>query len=411
LARDVKSLLRRLVKRFFADRCLLTAAELSFVTVLAFVPALAVVFPILAMFPVFKDVGQRLLDFAFRSFVPEASRLLTEEAAQLASQAAEMSPLGVVFLVVTVLVTMARVEDALNAIWGVHRARRLTSRLPVYWTVLTVGPLMLAIGLLTSSYVASLPLLRSAIGYEGLAQWWMRLLPLATLAVVFFLLYWLVPHRRVPFRAAAIAAVVAALAFQAALAGFTLYLRVMPAYKALYGALAAIPVFLIWVYISWNITLAGAELSFCLAVTSRDRALRETTGVDFLHALTLVRMLQQAQREGHPLSLETLDEHADQLPPERRGPVLTWLEQDGLAARTAEGDWVAPRELGGVTLAEVWDVVGGPLPDPNGEWVDAVPGGRRIAEAIGDARNTAAERLDVPLAELDQDADAQAANG
>jgi membrane protein len=396
VGQDWKTLFRRLVTRFFADRCMVTAAELSFVTALAFVPALAVIIPILAMFPAFQDVTQRLLDFAFQAFVPEASHLLTAEATKIAKKATQLSPMGVVFLVITVLLTMERVEETLNQIWGVKRPRRLTSRLPVYWTVLTVGPLLLATGLLTSSYVASLPFLRTTIGYQGLEAWWMRVLPIVTSAAVFFLLYWLVPHRRVPWKAAAIAAIVAALLFQAALAGFTLYFRVMPTYQALYGAVAAIPVFLVWVYISWNVTLLAAELSFCLAVPPRDRELREATGIDFLHAVTLLRLLLRAQRTGRPLEVELLDAHADELPQDRRAPVLTWLEQDGLATRTSEGDYVATRNLDEVTLADVWNVVGGPLPDPNGAWVEIVPGGPELADALARAR----ERAATPLSEL-----------
>jgi membrane protein len=404
VGQDWKTLITRLVKRFFADRCMLTAAELSFVTALAFVPALAVVIPILSMFPAFQDVTQRLLDFAFKSFMPEASHLLTEEAARIAKKATQLSPMGVVFLVITVLLTMERVEETLNQIWGVTRPRRLTQRLPVYWTVLTVGPLLLATGLLTSSYLASLPFLRTTIGYEGLGAWWMRVLPIAASAVVFFLLYWLVPHRRVPWKAAAIAAIVAALAFQAALGLFTLYFRLVPTYEALYGAVAAVPVFLIWVYISWNVTLAAAELSFCLGVPPRERELQEATGIDFLHAVTLLRLLLRAQETGRPLQVETLDAHGEELPQERRAPVMSWLEQDRLAARTADGDYVATCNLAEVTLGDVWRVVGGPLPDPNGAWVEYVPGGSELAAVIGRARERAAEPLtEVPLSALSRD--------
>lgn len=354
----------RLTRLYLEDRCAITAAELSFVTVLAFVPALAVIFPILAVFPGIQQVGQELIDFALRSFFPESSHLLTQQAAEIASKAAELSPLGVFFLVVTVLLTMARVEEELNRIWGVEHRRGLTSRLPIYWTILTVGPMLLGAGLLTSSYVASLPFLRESIGYQGLAAWWMRLLPVVSSGIVFFLLYWLVPNRRIRWTAAATAAVVAALAFQAALAGFTLYFRIVPTYRALYGAVASIPVFLVWIYISWNVILAGAELSYCLTVPPQESSYRNAPGIDVRHALTLLRLLHRAQGEGRPLTIEELDRNADSLPPEHRGTVLSSLEDHGLLMRTEGGDFVATRALGSLSLAEVWESIGSSADDP-----------------------------------------------
>lgn len=271
ITRNIIEFLGYLARRFRDDNCLTAAAALSFTTILSLVPLTAVVLSILSAFPAFQNLVQRIQDFIFMNFVPASGEVIQDYIQQFADQASNLPGLGMVFLIVTALLLMNTIDAALNQIWHVRRTRGLVSKFLVYWSVLTLGPILVATSIAATSYLVSLPFIveSSTIGsMKAILLAWMPLLS-TTLALT--MLYIIVPNLNVPIYAGLSAGVVAALMFEIAKKGFTIYVTSVPTYTTLYGALATIPIFLIWVYVSWIIVLLGAEISGSLATYTEYR--------------------------------------------------------------------------------------------------------------------------------------------
>lgn len=256
----VKGFMVALGRRFFADRCLRSASALSFATLLALVPLAMVVFSSLSMFPVFESWGERLQDFIYRNFVPTAGDVIRDHLEQFAGTTGRLTAVGLTALLLSALLLLSTIEEAFNDIWHVHRGRSLVQRVLAYWTVLTLGPLLMGASLSLTSYLLSLsPFSDQADSI------FLLVLPFVFEVLAFMLLYLVVPNCTTRLRDALIGGVVAALLFEFTKRGFALFVLSFSSYEVIYGALATIPIFLIWIYLSWIVILVGAEVTVTLS--------------------------------------------------------------------------------------------------------------------------------------------------
>ncbi|MDH3638528.1 MAG: YihY family inner membrane protein [Gammaproteobacteria bacterium] len=254
-------------RRFLADRCLRSASALSFTTVLSLVPLVAVVFGSMSMFPVFGKWGEALQGFIYRNFVPAAGDVIFSHLERFAGTAGQLTTIGLVALVLSALLLLVTIEEAFNDVWRVHKGRSLVQRVLAYWTVLTLGPLLMGASLSLTSYLLSLSLIPDQAMLVKAHSIFLRLLPFVFEVLAFTLLYLVVPNCSVRPRDAFWGGVVAALLFEITKRGFALFVLNYSNYQIIYGALAAIPIFLIWIYLSWLVILIGAEF----AVTASGR--------------------------------------------------------------------------------------------------------------------------------------------
>jgi membrane protein len=174
----------------------------------------------------------------------------------------------VVFVCVTAGLAMHTVEREINAIWGIRRGRSIVRRVVTYALCLTLGPVLVgaSISLTTWAIVHSL----AAVPFEtGLDATIVGALPFVFSAVGLTLVYRFVPARRVRLGPALVGGIGAALALEAAKHLFALYLTRVPTYRLVYGALAAVPIFMVWVYVAWIVVLAGAAVTATLAEGAR----------------------------------------------------------------------------------------------------------------------------------------------
>ncbi|MDH3466546.1 MAG: YihY family inner membrane protein [Gammaproteobacteria bacterium] len=253
--------LKRLPRRFVRDRCPRIASALSFTTVLAMVPLLIVVFSMLSTFPVFEGWFHRLEEFVYGNFVPAAGETIQASVSGFVAQAGKLTVFGLVFIAATAIALLATIEDAFNDIWRVRRGRAVMQRIVVYWAVITLGPLLIGASLSITSYVMSLPLVDGQPVLSRARSLVLAILPFVFGFCAFLLLYLAVPNKSVRFRDALVGAVLASFVFELIKRGFAYYILTFSNYEAIYGALAAVPIFLIWVYLSWLIILIGAELA------------------------------------------------------------------------------------------------------------------------------------------------------
>ncbi len=356
---------RLLFGRFVADRGLLNAGSLTYTTLLSLVPLMAVTLAIFSAFPISGRVVQEIQDFVFRNFVPASGEVVQSYLLEFSGKASRLSGVGFAFLVVVAVMMMVNIDHAINAIWRVRRKRSPLAMFLMYWAILTLGPLLIGISMAATSFLVSMPLFSDTAAHRELRGQLLSLMPLLSSMIAFTLLYAIVPNRRVPFRHALAGGVLAALLFELAKRGFAFYITNFPTYEAIYGALAVIPIFLVWIYLSWVIALLGAEFSYCLAVF-RDQGWhgREGEGGDFLLAYRVLHELWRGQQAGRALATERLAGRLGHVPEERLERLLIQLEQASLVLLSEDGEWVLARDLNRFTLLDLYQARPFVLPRP-----------------------------------------------
>jgi membrane protein len=254
---------RLVAKRFEQDRCPRVAGALSFTTMLAIVPLTAVMLAVLSFAPGFSTWMTVIQDFIYGNFVPAAGEVVQKYLTQFAGKAGRLTAVGLLFLVATAIMLMATIEQALNDIWRVANTRKLLHRFLAYWALLTLGPILVAGSLTLTSKFFMLPFLGRA-EVTILREVLDVVLPLALEFGAAVLLYTVVPNVSVLWRNALAGGLFAAVLLEVAKYLFAAAMKYFTTYQILYGAIAALPIFLVWIYISWVIILLGAIVAATL---------------------------------------------------------------------------------------------------------------------------------------------------
>lgn len=390
---------RHLWDHFRQDRCFEAAAALTYTSLLALVPLLAVILGVLSAFPVFDYAVEQLQDFIFSNFVPAAGDVIRDYIEMFVDRSAGLTGAGTLFLVVTAIILMSTIEKALNRIWRVTRLRRPSNRLVVYWAVLTLGPLLLGGSLGLTSYLAALPLLAPEFVRGPLQSVLLVVTPFLVALAAFTLIFMVVPNRHVRFRHALAGAAFSALAFEISKRGFVFYVSNFPTYEKLYGALAAIPIFLVWIYVSWVVILLGASLAASLTTFSYRRAdWHWEPRLYLLLTMRVIGHLWRAQRDGRGLSSAALLEREAAATHGELQQLLDRLDRTGWVQRDDNGDWFLAIDLEEATFGELYRSM--PFVLPVGE-TDALPepadDDRRLIEALNEIGRTAGPVLERPL--------------
>jgi membrane protein len=254
--------------RFIGDGCLTGAGALSYTTLVALVPATAIALAVLSAFPVFADARDQLLGVVFRSFVPEVGAEVEYWFRYFAGISARTTTIGILALIVTVVLLLVTIEDQLHHIWRVKSPRPWVQRILAYWAILTFGPLLLGVSFSLPSYIE---LIARDVGLNPMiltdefgAQRLLRFAPVLLEVLAFTLIYALIPNCSVRWREAAVGGVVATTLIEGLKICFVLYLGYFSSYHAVYGAAAAIPIFLLWMYVAWSAVLFGAVVAAAL---------------------------------------------------------------------------------------------------------------------------------------------------
>jgi membrane protein len=265
LLEDTFKFLQKVVSQFISDNCPLRAAALSYTSLLSIVPLMTVSFTVMSAFPMFRQVGQQLQDFIFQNFVATSAQVVQANIQKFAVQALNLSATGLIFLLVTALLMMFNMEQAFNVIWRAPKPRIRITAFMLYWGLLTFFPILIGMGFAISSYIFSLPVIEGTTRLLGVQAPFLAISPYLLTFIAFTVLYITLPNCKVFIRHAMVGGFVATLLFEFAKYGFGLYVLNFPTYELLYGTLAAIPIFLIWVYLSWLIILFGAVVAFVVS--------------------------------------------------------------------------------------------------------------------------------------------------
>lgn len=344
-------------RRFAGDRCLNVAASLSYTTLLALVPLFTIAFSILSAFPVFDDIAERLQSFLLETFVAHAEQTVEDYLNRFTQRAGQRTAVGIAGLAVTALLLLNTIEASFAEIWRVARQRPLALRFVIYWAILTMAPLFLGSSLALSSYLFTLSEMLGVDATSGLGGAVLQLLPLLLIVGGLAVMYKFLPYRRVRLADALLGAVVGAVLFEVLKKGFGLYVANFPSYEAIYGALAAVPLFLVWMYLAWGAVLFGAEVAAAAPEWRARRFIRATglgVGRERLAlALLTLAAFAKAARDGTALSLDGLAD-ATGAPPDRLDVLLDRLERARFVTRTDSDGWVLSRDLSAATLHDLY---------------------------------------------------------
>jgi membrane protein len=406
-AKTVAAFVHYALWRFIHDGCLAGAGALSYTTLVSLVPLTAIVTAVFSAFPIFSDQREQFLGILAHYFIPEIGEEAGYWFKYFASIAARTTALGVVALAVTAILLLATIEDQLHSIWRVRTSRPWLQRVLSYWAVLTLGPLLIGMSLSLSSYLESIAHstgLEAAVLQPASVLWLHRLaliVPFVLEAVACTLVYKLIPSCTVRWLDGLLGGIVAAVAIELLKIGFAFYIGRFSSYQTVYGALAAIPIFLLWMYITWGAVLFGAVVAAALPQWRVDYGEAGVTpgGRHLGVALALLAELADSARGGAPpssaelaarlgIAAAAVDDH------------LAPLQKSGFVAATTSGGWVLARTLAAATLFDLYRAMRLPLA---GGWNmgDAeAPWQRRVVGPMQRVATVESSAMRISLAEL-----------
>ena len=350
---------RYAVVHFFEQRGIQTASSLAYTTLLSLVPLLTVVFGFLGGLPVFKSLSADIQGFIFDNFVPSVGVSVQGYLLDFSAKAAKLTFSGTVVLIIIALMLMATIENTFNRIWNIKTRRSPVSRFLVYWAILTLGPMLIGAGLASTSYLLTLPALNELYPSFGLQAKLLRAMPFVTTSLAFTFLYILIPNCMVPKKNAIIGAIIAAILFEMAKFGFGIYVKAMPGYEAIYGAIAIIPIFLIWIYLSWVIIILGAHMSYCLSNFHLDTEGKQYghRDWDFIDVYRIIALLWQAQQRGESIGIHHMKKSGLALSQSQMAEILYELQQAKWVSRTSGGRFMLSRDMADTTVSQLHAVL------------------------------------------------------
>jgi membrane protein len=353
--RRLLSLLTYTARQFKRDQCMVSAGMLTYATLLSLVPFMIVVLSAFSSLPGIEGWNTQVQAFLLDNFLPDAKQAIEDTLVGLTSKRAGLTATMGLFLVVTSLILMSNIENALNRIWGVKTGRSVVSQFAVYWLVLTLGPVLLGASLALSSYFFSLEIVAEVQKLSVLRGLMETLTPLFVAAIAFFLLFLIVPNRQVPVRHAAVGALLTAGMFELAKFGFGFYIRNFDNYNVLYGALASMPIFLIWIYLSWSVILIGASLTAALdSFRFRSGPPTWTEDRSLLLLYRLTGHLWEAQKVGKGLTVIELLEREPDADDHQIQLLLENLRLANIVRRDDKDEWILARDLADLSLGELY---------------------------------------------------------
>ena len=334
--------LRFLTRHFFEDNCQQKAASLTYTTLLSIVPILTVLLMILSSVPALASVRAQIYEVIYSNLLPQSSLQVSKYINTFAEQSSNLTIIGAMVLFFTTIMTLTTIERAFNQIWRVENRSGGMKSMLRYWTIVTLGPLVLGTAFLASSAVQSLSFLNRQIAGYGIDwSFWVQVVSFTITVAGFISMYWFIPKARVPAKNAAIAGVFVAIIFELMKNLFGTVMANFTSYEVIYGAFAALPIFLLWIYLSWNLILLGVEISYTLTIFETEEVYPRHPLLSLLDMLNLVYT--------HHLKGEAVSEQAlrnvlgrKELP--KWYTYLNYLQDSNLITITEEEDYVLKKD-------------------------------------------------------------------
>lgn len=388
------------LRRFEADRCREQAGSLTYTTLFAVVPMLTVFLVIISSIKALEPARQQLQQLIYSNFLPKTTIAFDKALNAFTDKSSNLTIIGILFLFVTTVLMLSSIETAFNRIWRVTETRGGIIGFMRYWTIISLGPILLGSAFVISSTVASLSILSNNFsGYEldGAFVLWVISFSLTVLG--FFILNWTIPNRSVPIKSAFIAGLFSAVVFELLKNLFGWIMTNFTSYEIVYGAFAAVPIFLLWIYLSWIIVLLGVEISYALTAFESGQ---DNKRHPIVMLLDLLELFYKKQKTGESIS------EAQALEVLGRDEIGRWpsyvemFEKQNLIKRTDENEYVLVRDLDQVSFWNFYSQLPYPLPRKN-HLINTQPDDiwmQNFSPKLQEADQYLEEKLSFPLSEL-----------
>ncbi|MGK0296842.1 MAG: membrane protein [Gammaproteobacteria bacterium] len=393
--------IRYVFQQFFARRTMQSASSLAYTTLLSLVPLIAVMFSFFSNLQVFKELSEVIQDFVFSNFVPSFGQTIQDYLISFSIKASHLTTTGIIFLAIIALMLMSTIDSALDNIWHVKKRRGLIARFLVYWAILTLGPVLIGVSFYSTSYLLALPLIETVDSAVMIKARLLAFMPFFTSSAAFTILYVLVPNTHVNRRHAIAGGVTAAVLFELAKYAFGIYVKAVPTYQLIYGAVAAIPMFLIWIYVSWLIVLLGAQISYSLSVFRMADVGKHHSESrwGFLDAYQIIGELWLAQKQGMGRSVMQLKKAGVRISHISMNEIFDLLVKAKWVKCSMTGQWSLIRDLGELTLLDLYKILPSKLPNnianninrPTNKWQKSLQG------VLADSDASLAVALAIPM--------------
>ena len=391
------------LKRYETDRCREQAGSLTYTTLFAVVPMLTVFLVIISSIKALEPARQQLQQLIYSNFLPKTTIAFDKAFNAFTDKSSNLTVIGVLFLFVTTVMMLTSIETVFNRIWRIEETRNGIIGFMRYWTIISLGPILLGSAFVISSTLASMNVLSNLTGgyqMDGAFLFWLISFSLTVLG--FFILYWTIPNRTVPIRAAAIAGLFSAIVFELLKNLFGFIMTNFTSYTIVYGAFAAIPIFLLWIFMSWNIVLLGVEISFALTAFHTGKT---QTRHPVLMLLDILELFYKKQQIGESVT----DEEALNIL--GRGEIGQWpsyvlmLEKQNLVKRTDNNEYILSRNLDTIDFWTFYKSLSYSLPrrddirnvHPDDIWM------QRIGPDLIESDDFLAAKLSIPLSTIFQE--------
>lgn len=388
------------LRRFEADKCRDQAGSLTYTTLFAVVPMLTVFLVIISSIKALEPARQQIQQLIYSNFLPKTTIAFDKALNAFTDKSSNLTVIGILFLFVTTVMMLTSIETAFNRIWRVKETRGGIMGFMRYWTIISLGPILLGSAFVISSALASLNVLSNNFaGYELNGAFILWAISFGLTFLGFFMLYWTIPNRNVPLKSALVAGLFSATVFEALKNLFGFVMSNFTSYEIIYGAFAAVPIFLLWIYLSWNIILLGVEISFAMTAFNSEK---EQKRHPLIMLLDVLELFYEKQKLGKPVT------EAQALEVLGREEIGCWptyvdlLSQQNLIQRTDNNDYVLSRNLNEVDFWQFYSQLPYTLPQrkdvgnihPDDEWM------QKLGPALIDADDYLAAKLSIPLAKI-----------
>ncbi|MCJ8145556.1 YihY family inner membrane protein [Acinetobacter sp. A3.8] len=392
--------IRFVLYRFEADRCRESAGSLTYTTLFAIVPMLTVFLVIVSSIKALEPARQQMQTWIYSNFLPKTSIAFDKALNAFTENSSNLTIIGILFLFFTTVMMLSSIELAFNRIWRVRQARGGIVGFMRYWTIISLGPIILGTAFVLSSTVASMNLLSNTVaGYQFDFAYVLLFISFALTCLGFSLLYWTIPNRSVPIKSAVIAGIFSGVVFELLKNLFGFIMSNFTSYQLVYGAFAALPIFLLWIYTSWLVVLLGVQISYAITAFHSDKT---TKRHPILMLLDVLELFHQKQKRGGTVSdREAMDILG-------RGEIGKWpyfielLEKQNLITRTDSNEFVLIRNLEQVDLWQFVKNLPYALPHRS-ELNDSTPNDhvmQVVGSTLAESDAYLAQKLAIPLATI-----------
>ncbi|WP_227431222.1 YihY family inner membrane protein [Psychrobacter sp. I-STPA6b] len=352
--------LRFLTRHYLEDNCQQKAASLTYTTLLSIVPVLTILLIILSSVPALGSVRAQIYQLIYNNLLPQSSMQVSSYINEFAEKSTNLTAIGIMALFVTTLMTLFTIETAFNQIWRVESKSGGIRSILRYWAIVTLGPLVLGTAFIVSSTVQSLSFLNQQIAGYGIDwSFWVHILTFCITTAGFIGMYWFIPKAYVPVKNATIAGVIAAITFELLKSLFSIAMSHFTSYEAIYGAFAALPIFLLWLYLSWNLILIGVEISYTLTIFETKEVYPRHPLLSLLDMLNLVYDRHQL---GESVSEQELRDVLGRKELPKWYTYVNYLQENDLITVTENNNYVLKKDLKQISLWDFYCTLPYPLP-------------------------------------------------